>query len=602
MRFLVTNGKKAYDLGPAVSGADREVTIEGPSTRTISWSDQAKTLLRSGLFDANSDGKLDGSVTIDDENGIRYRMASLSRGSSRAFSAIFEDEAVAKLRAVRGVRRPKSSSGHVAFARSLCREAGVEMRTPQGVRLIPSTNSSIKARKRQEDRDRTFSRGIGSTSGLTVKGKKPNDSQVRLAETALARAAFRKAGPKATLALMMALIVESEIRNLGWSDGANRSRGPLQARPGVSAGVGGKVVTEAQSNDVEYMVDCFLLEPGFASRGGAISLSKKHPDWTAGTIAWNVEMPAAQYRSRYDEVADEARKWVAAFGGAAPSTERKVSSTPSREPEEDSWEAMKRIAEERGYRVFAARNVIYYGREQDFIRARPVAEITDSTEGVEEITWEWTPGKKTNLATLSVRADGWAIMPGSVVSISEEGPASGRWLVSRLSRSEFSNVLTVDLRRGTELLKPGAKDSATTIRTTPDDGAGSVPNTFRGSPLAGVKPASAKTHDTGGLGWPAYDYMAKAGTACVAPESGKIYKLSGKDPRLGGPPGGPLGYSIYLRSVTGINYYMTHLDNVKVRVGQSVEQGEKIAVVANGPASWSSPHVHLAMERWRNWA
>lgn len=126
---------------------------------------------------------------------------------------------------------------------------------------------------------------------------------------------------------------------------------------------------------------------------------------------------------------------------------------------------------------------------------------------------------------------------------------------------------------------------------------GAVAGAIPGSPVPGIPPHAA-THQTSGLaGYPAYDYMAPAGTIVVAPVDGVIARLSGRDPSLGGPPGGALGYSIYLTGRNGSSYYLTHLDNVKVRTGESVRQGQPIAVVANGPASWSSPHVHMGVKR-----
>lgn len=608
--LLLYSAKQSYDLGPAVTSADVELTIEGPSTQSIGYSDIDSVLLNSGLYDSNSDGKLDSAVRLEDD-GVVYRLSDFTRGQNSQFNVTLEDEAVSLLRDQTGIKRPKSSTGHFAFAQALCREAGVEMRTPAGAKPIPSTNSQIKARVRQEDRDSTHTQGIPASADLTVKGQKATASQIRLAETALSRAAYRKAGPKATLALMMGLIVESEITNTDWSDGENRSRGPLQARPGHSAGVGGKVITPEEARDVEYMVDCFLLEPGFASRGGAISLAKKNSSWPAGTIAWNVLMPKAEYRGRYQERAEEARKWIAAFGGVSASTDKDTNKSPTRgttdNPDEDSWDALKRMAEERGYRVFAVANVIYYGREQDFIKARPVMTVSEAVEGVDDITWGWTPRRKVNTLTVQCRAGMWSAKPGACILVEGQGPASGRYLVTRFTRSRFSEQATVECKRGTELLKPTpVQASAATTTTNDDDGAGgterSPSGTYKGSPVPGQRPAAKSTHETGNLaGYPAFDFMTSAGTPCVAPEGGRVTRLSGKDPSLGGPPGGALGYSIYMTGNSGTQYYMTHLDKVKVRVGQKVSQGEKIAEVANGPSSWSSPHVHMGMRPWKNW-
>lgn len=136
---------------------------------------------------------------------------------------------------------------------------------------------------------------------------------------------------------------------------------------------------------------------------------------------------------------------------------------------------------------------------------------------------------------------------------------------------------------------------------TPDAGGsgggdfGSDGNAVAGSPIAGQKPHEA-THQTAGLpGYPAYDYMAPAGTTVVAPVGGTIFRLSGKDPKLGGVPGGALGYSIYLNGSDGKSYFLTHIDRIAVKPGQKVKQGQAIAVVANGPSSWSSPHVHMGV-------
>lgn len=120
-------------------------------------------------------------------------------------------------------------------------------------------------------------------------------------------------------------------------------------------------------------------------------------------------------------------------------------------------------------------------------------------------------------------------------------------------------------------------------------------NAIPGSPVPGIPPHAA-THQTAGLpGYPAYDYMAPAGTTAVSPVDGVVWRLSGKDPKLGGAPGGPLGYSIYINGRNGQKYFLTHLDRVSVRAGQAVKQGQPIAVIADGPASWSSPHVHMGV-------
>jgi hypothetical protein len=118
-----------------------------------------------------------------------------------------------------------------------------------------------------------------------------------------------------------------------------------------------------------------------------------------------------------------------------------------------------------------------------------------------------------------------------------------------------------------------------------------------GSPIAGQRP-HAPTHETSGLpGFPAFDYMANAGTPVVAPVTGKIVKLSGSDPRNGPSQGphGPFGYSVYVRGNDGHTYYLTHLGSRNVRVGQTVRQGAEIGTVGNYAKYGGANHVHMGV-------
>ena len=118
-----------------------------------------------------------------------------------------------------------------------------------------------------------------------------------------------------------------------------------------------------------------------------------------------------------------------------------------------------------------------------------------------------------------------------------------------------------------------------------------------GSPVPGEKP-HAPTHPTAGLnGFPAFDYMAPAGSPVVAPVSGKIVRFSGYDPKLGAVQGagGPLGWSIYLQGDNGHTYFLTHLGSRTVKVGQRVNQGVQIGTVANYRKYGRPDHVHMGV-------
>ena len=191
--------------------------------------------------------------------------------------------------------------------------------------------------------------------------------------------------------------------------------------------------------------------------------------------------------------------------------------------------------------------------------------------------------------------------PGATIGQrSIDGPALMRLLNEQRQRVLAGQMPTAGYQQQLSKLARQAYPRAQTTATAQGVGAqvvnaaASVGNAV-GSPIAGQAPHSA-SHQTSGLpGYPAFDYMAPAGTRVGAPVSGTVIKLSGKDPKLGGAPGGPLGYSVYIKGTDGRTYFLTHIDKVGVKVGQKVRQGQQIAVIANGPKSWSSPHVHMGI-------
>jgi murein DD-endopeptidase MepM/ murein hydrolase activator NlpD len=586
-------------LDDAATGTDFTLAVDSTAPLVIAVQDQKRTLISSGVLDHDENGKLDNAPELM-VDGAWYRLAGINKAAD-TFTLTFEDRTVARLRAAKGKLKPKSGENHVKFARRLVAMVGGAFVTPTGVAVVKA-ETPMKAKQERSDADDRREKGIGSGANVTVKGAKADKEQIRNMEIALGIAAKHKAGAKATLALVLACIVESTFRNLPHGD--RDSKGILQLRTGIWG--------EANARSVERSVTMFLTK-GFWGKGSAISIARKNPSMSAGQVAQNTQ--GSGVPDAYDHFLAEGRKIVDAYGGtaatgdedsssAAPASASKalVQRGTTEDPDENSWTCLGRIGAAKGWRVFAVRNVVIYAREQDLIRSRPRATLSEDSPGVDWIDWEWTPNKKVNTATLQCRANMRDLDPGVCVVLENEGPADGRWLVSSFKRSRTSVVATVDLRRGTELLKPEPVQedkTATTPATRTADvdspGGTKLAKTYPGSPVPGQRP-HASTHPTGGLpGYPAYDYMCPAGTPCVAPVSGKIDRLSGKNPKLGGPAGGALGYSIYL-SGNGKSYFMTHLDKVKVKAGQHVKQGEQIAEAAHGPPSWSTPHVHMGVK------
>ncbi len=494
---LVLDGRTVdLALGDAHTSTTFAQDMESTANLVLVVVDQQRVLTRSGILDANRDGRLDGSLRVRVE-GADYLLAAV-RKTGDTFTLTFEDRVVALLRYARGALRPRAGEDHVRFAKRLVRLVGFELVTPTGTGVTRS-GSALDERRQREEADDRRERGIASsgagagaavgvsrlgrggafgsaigdskatrhtalagslgefaqniTSGrVTVKGAKATAEQIRNMEVVMGVAVQEQAGAKATLALVEACIVESTFRNL--TSGHADSEGILQLRVGLHGRDVARSVTRSARK---------FLTVGFTGRGGAIKLATDNPEWTAGMVAATVQGPRADLRGLYDESRAEATLIVAAYGGVEPGGGQDATAAASaalvqrgtpENPNESSWDAMQRIGRAKGWRLWAVANKPYYAREQDLVRSRPRMTISEQDAAINWIDWEVSPRKKVNAAQVDALDGQWKAPPGSCVVIEGEGLADGRWLVSRVNRTRFAAVCTVELRRGTELLEP----------------------------------------------------------------------------------------------------------------------------------------------------
>jgi hypothetical protein len=155
--------------------------------------------------------------------------------------------------------------------------------------------------------DRYFGRNAGK---VTVKGSRASRKQREILGRALAYADKHNAPYAAKLALVSALIVESEAKNLSSAsaDGYG-SYGVLQGRD----------IYHSRKNlmNPEYQFSVFLgknkkWRKGFTSKGNAIELARR--GMAPGDIAQTVEGSA--YPDRYALYINEAKKIIRAYRGA----------------------------------------------------------------------------------------------------------------------------------------------------------------------------------------------------------------------------------------------------------------------------------------------
>lgn len=473
-------------LDAAIVSTTYDLSIESTLAVTMVVHDQRRQLRRSGILDRDKDGKLDAAIELE-LDGIPYRLASV-RKAADVFTLGFEDRVVARLRSARGPLKPKGPGGdHVAFAKMLVRRSGVPFVTPTGIAVVESGGALDEKRQRSDADDRrergmpasrasTSTRSTGggpsgtgpdpatdnddaptevraiSADDLTVQGKKATPDQLRNMEVVMGVATARDASKKATLALLEACIVESLFLNLRHGD--RDSEGILQVRIGIH---GAAVARSVSKSCTEF------LTTGFTGRGGAIDLAAAHADWDAGQVAQAVQGSA--HPGRYSKWRKEGLAIIDAYGGldaiggedgGSSRAGTLIQRGTAEDPNEDSWAALGRIGQAKGYRAFAYRGRVYYAREQDLVKSRARAIITEGDPGVDYIDWEVSPRKRVNTATVECRASLWAVPPGAAVIVKDEGVADGRWLVASFRRTRDSQKATVELRRGTELLRPEA--------------------------------------------------------------------------------------------------------------------------------------------------
>lgn len=123
------------------------------------------------------------------------------------------------------------------------------------------------------------------------------------------------------------------------------------------------------------------------------------------------------------------------------------------EEPEDSWTALGRIAEERGWRRYVLnKEAIAYVPETYLLDQPPVYTLREGGVGTADIDFDFDTGKPVATLRVRVRSGRWNVPVGAVVRVEDLGPANGNWLVSATSRSIFSLFIDVTLTKARPVL------------------------------------------------------------------------------------------------------------------------------------------------------
>lgn len=463
-------------ISDAVLSAPLKATRKSAAQLTLTVADPERELL-GPLLDRAEDLLLDDNVDTE-IGGIWWRLMGVEP-TDTGWTMSFEDRAGAWLRRHdKPIRVVRGRVTRARFIHRLYREAGggidlwvPELRDKQQI----AKGTSTEANEPGEDA------AAGATAGSGDGEWTSPPSQVRnhygmmpftperrsIAARLLRVASAENAGERATLTMLAAALVESELGNprTASADGYG-SYGTFQPRVDYSVsprGLGTKI-TMAEALDVEGQARQFLRGPAYTSWSdggkalGAISACAKFSDMSVGQIAQKIEGSA--HPDRYDKARQGAEAILKAFRGGAlvgarGETDGAAASSGGGESSayvfergqggkrEDSLTCANRLADEVAWRHWIFGGQGYYASDPELINAPIVLRIDrDNPAVVSGPTWKWDVRLTAAQMRVELIADRLP-EPGQVVYVRGEGPATGRWLIDSVE-SDLAQPVDLD--------------------------------------------------------------------------------------------------------------------------------------------------------------
>lgn len=404
------------EVGDTVLDANLERTVEGASTVTIDIHDPHKNLLRSPLLRENYDVELD---------GLWFTSAKLSRQDSTTMQLVFEDREVFLLRGKVGARKVKPSKVTLPqFCLMLVREVKprIAFYSPELHAPPVKLTSARAARNAKPTQQATRQPGLGSSAGITVKGERADDEQIRNIDRTLDVGRSMHIPKKGLICNVVVGTVEATCRNLSGGDRDSVGFYQQRASQGWPA-----------SRDLERDATAFYkaMRP-ILSRSPGISVA---------ALAQAIQRsgnPGA-YSAYVDEATKTVEKYLRSTGASTDKSAARGTGTSAnaqqaleRHKKENTWDCMGRLTEDVGWRRFCSSSIVYVLAEPDLLGSAPRMTISDSTPGLlDVVTFDEDEGRAVNEVSLSVMLNTWQAPPGTVVELEDSlGAASGFWIVN----------------------------------------------------------------------------------------------------------------------------------------------------------------------------
>ena len=299
---------------------------------------------------------------------------------------------------------------------------------------------------------------------LTVKGKRANAHQAEMMALIATRTRAKGGDLESAAGAIATAIQESGVTNLNYGD--RDSRGLYQQRPSQGWG------TIAQITTPSYAIDKFLSIYLPYRRQGLGWLTASHKTqrsaFASAPAKWYPEASrAASYFTGGGGAGAGASVGTTGDGGTSYTEVRDLPYEFSRgtaDKKEDSFTCIGRLAEEVAWRRFTRGGQLWFVSE-DWLAKQPAKyRISETSRGVISLSFEFETRQEAAEANLKIVAGRYALGPGDVVQLFDEGPADGKWLVASTRRDLFSVTQDVQLKRaGVKLLEPAPERQTNTV-------------------------------------------------------------------------------------------------------------------------------------------
>jgi len=476
---FITRRLPAMRFEQAVVSADITRTIEGASTVKIVVNDHYGLIKNSGRLARNVDIKLD---------GLWFRLCQFSKSGDN-ITLTFESREVAVLRTYNN----KRVAGWGQLSRARFAQILINEVKEMNIQFVCPELKKTKWEKNKSKADKFRDRepGFGSWNDalaaakaggkpVTIKGQTPVTEQLLTVEAVLDTGhnlgtTGQMAGITRKILVCSIMTIIQEATAYNRNSGDRDSVGAFQQRPSQGWG------TVAQIMDIQHAATSFFDR--------ATKYNQSNPNSEYWEVCQAVQRSA--FPKAYAQWRLEAERLVTAYGIAGGDTStnkttaaanlmgeweedsavdkfqfmrgrpKTVAGGKKKWEKEDSWTCLNRLAEEVQWRCFEVSGKIYFISEPRLFKSAPRARLSEGTEGVDWVDFDYDINKKNGKIDLVASLDRWEAPPGTIIEIFDSGIANGRWIVSEVNRSLFETVGKITLKKPRPKLPEPKKEDLT---------------------------------------------------------------------------------------------------------------------------------------------